>query len=104
MTTAAQREATSAHRQRAKTRGLARVEVQVPAGDVALVKQLAEGLRGEHAGDVRKVIEVSLISPAERTGLDLFDFATPEQQTALDDLFHEILSEPRSSEIREIDL
>jgi uncharacterized protein (DUF1778 family) len=101
MATATQRKATSAHRARAKAQGLARVEVRVAEGDVALVRQFADGLRGERGTQLRAAVDEALNSKAAESALDMF------QRLRLDEAawatLAQALNEPHSNEIREIE-
>jgi hypothetical protein len=45
--------AVAAHRKRLKDRGLARIEVQIPAEDADLMRRTAQLLRGESAAKLR---------------------------------------------------
>jgi hypothetical protein len=101
MSTATQREATSAHRARAKAKGLARVEVRVAESDVPLVRQFVAGLRGERGPQIRKAVDEALSTKPPESALDMFQRLRLDEGTwaALD----QALKEPHSNEIREIE-
>ncbi len=101
MATATQRKASSAHRTRVKSRGLARLEVQVPAGDVVLCRQVATVLRGPRGPALRRALEAALQTGPPRTGLDLLRSSLPDEDAS--EALNQVLNEPRSTEIREID-
>ncbi len=62
--------ALAAHRNRLKKRGLARVEVQVPAEDAELIRRAARSLRGE--ADTAARLRVQLLGLlGARAGLGL---------------------------------
>ncbi len=73
MTKITQRRATANHRKRIRAKGLVRVEVQVPAGDAALLRGLAERLRASDQS-----------SEAARAGLKSAVETQPQPQSALD--------------------
>ncbi|MCC6468431.1 MAG: hypothetical protein IT563_08930 [Alphaproteobacteria bacterium] len=52
------------HRRRQKRRGLARVEVQVPKKDAALLRAVARQLRSDDASDLRAQLAAATASAA----------------------------------------
>jgi hypothetical protein len=101
MATATQRKATSIHRARAKSKGLARVELQVPQSDVSLFREAAKVMRGQNSEEMRRALASALSPRPKGTGLDLLRSCLPDEDAA--EALNEILNEPRSSEIREIE-
>ena len=99
MTGKSQRRATRMHRSRAAARGLVRVEVQAPKKDVALIRELAETLRGktETAEELRSVLTKAL-HPEIGTAFDVFG------SELSDEIFAGIFDQPRSRNWREVDL
>jgi hypothetical protein len=79
MSTPAQRKASATHRRRASKRGLVRLEVQVPQGDAALLRELANRLRGTgtDAKSARTGVRILLAKPV-RTALDVFASDLPD--------------------------
>ena len=76
--TKTQRRAVSNHRKHQKAKGLIRVEVQEPASDVALIREVAATLRSgsRRASEVRSLLRASLRptkSLMEALALDLPD-------------------------------
>ncbi len=62
--------ALTAHRSRLKKRGLARVEVQVPAADADLIRRAAQSLRGDAETAARLRVQLlSLLGPKEPPAL-----------------------------------
>ncbi len=57
--------ALTAHRSRLKKRGLARVEVQVPAADADLIRRAAQSLRGEADTAARLRVQLSSLLSAK---------------------------------------
>jgi hypothetical protein len=100
MATKSQRNATRAHRRRAAARGLVRVEVQAAAKDVALIRALAQTLRGSarKAQALRSALTKVLIHPDARTAFDIFGSELPDQA------FAGVFDQPRQRNWREIDL
>jgi hypothetical protein len=101
MTMASQHEAPLAG-QAAKSKGLARVELQVPEGDVALAEKFAEGLRSGRGAELREAVDDALSQPRAGSALELFQsIALPDD---LAEELNEILNEPRSLDVlREIE-
>ena len=73
MTNSAQRSATANHRKRIRAKGLVRVEVHVPAGDAALLRELADRLRAHDS-----------LADATRSSLKSATGRNQEPQSALD--------------------
>lgn len=96
----AQRKASKVHRERAKARGLTRIEVQAHAHDTALIRAVAETLRSEtgQANRLRKMITELLPDAAARNAFDVFGSDLP------DSAFQEILDQPRQVGWREVEL
>lgn len=80
MATAAQQKATSAHRKRSVQRGLIRLEVQVPAQDAGLVREIAVHLRGEprRAEALRSALLSDLAVGKAGSVLEMFASDLPE--------------------------
>jgi hypothetical protein len=95
----AQRKASKMHRERARARGLTRIEVQAHAHDTALIRAVAETLRSEtdEANRLRQVIAELLPDTAPRNAFDVFGSDLP------DSAFHEILDQPRQIGWREVE-
>ena len=100
MTSATQRKATAAHRRRNRAKGLVRVEVQVPRGDAALLRNLAEQLRASDASaeaaraGVKSALEGrALAKPA----LDIYASDLP------DEYFEGVFERTRTTSNRKID-
>jgi hypothetical protein len=95
-----QRKATNAHRRRAAASGIARVEVQAPRQDVALIRALAETLRehSEKANALRSTLAKALTNPELKTAFDVFGSDLP------DEVFAGIFDQPRQGGWREVDL
>ncbi len=80
MTKITQRRATANHRKRIRAKGLVRVEVQVPAGDAALVRELAEHLRVDAKADVlRTGVKTALEGNKPKTVLEMFASDLPDE-------------------------
>jgi len=99
MTSKSQRKAIRAHRNRAATRGLARVEVLAPRKDVGLIRALAEALRSEaeNAEALRSTLAKSL-HPGVRSAFDVFGSELP------DEAFAGVFDQPRERPWRRVDL
>jgi hypothetical protein len=70
--------ALTAHRDRLKKRGLARVEVQVPEADADLIRRAARSLRGEVQAAARLRIQLlSLLGAMATPGLKALLAAAP---------------------------
>jgi hypothetical protein len=76
----AQREALTTHRRRRRDAGLVRVEIQVPAIDAALVRDLAAVLRGEpEAAQVLRVqLRAIVAGPRASAVFDIFGSDLPD--------------------------
>lgn len=100
MSTTSQIKASANHRRRARARGLMRVEVQAAKGDTALIRALAETLRGEpkRARTLRAVLERALTSNDIKTAFDVFGSDIP------DEAFAGIFDQPRQKAWRKVDL
>jgi hypothetical protein len=82
MTKSAQRKATANHRKRNLAKGLVRVEVQVPAGDAALLRNLAERLRasGQSAEAARSGLKSAVEKDRqEKSALDIYASDLPDE-------------------------
>jgi len=95
-----QRKATNGYRRRAAARGLARVEVQAPRRDVALIRALAQTLRNraEKADALRSALAKALTDSEVKTAFDVFGSDLP------DEAFTGIFDQPRQHDWREVDL
>lgn len=100
MATQSQRKATRNHRKRAASRGLVRVEVQTPRGDVALIRAVAQALRTDtaRAKAVRNALGAALVDPEKCTALNAFASDLP------DEVFEGVFDQPRDATWRDIDL
>lgn len=100
MSTASQRKASASHRRRARARGLLRVEVQAAKSDTALIRALAETLRGDpkRAKTVRLLMERALTGQDVKTAFDVFGSDIP------DDAFAGIFDQPRQKAWRKVEL
>lgn len=76
----AQREALTTHRRRRRDSGVVRVEVQVPAIDAALVRDLASVLRGEPeaAQALRVQLRAAVGAPRASAVFDIFGSDLPD--------------------------
>jgi hypothetical protein len=76
----AQREALATHRRRRRDSGVVRVEVQVPAIDAALVRDLAAVLRGEPeaAQTLRAQLRAAIAVPRTSAIFDIFGSDLPD--------------------------
>jgi hypothetical protein len=100
MASRSQIKATRTHRRRAAARGLVRVEVQALKKDAALIRTLAETLRGEadKAAALRMALARALSHPDARTAFDVFGSSLP------DEVFEGVFDQPRQQNWREVDL
>ena len=99
MTSPTQRKATAAHRKRIRAKGLVRVEVQVPAGDAPLVRELAEHLRADtKIAELRIILKAALGGNKPKTVLEMFASDLP------DEYFDGVFDHERTISHREIDL
>lgn len=100
MPTTAQRKATTTHRKRSAELGLVRVEVQVPAQDASLVKEMAARLRGDpfRAEVLRSALLEDLAPPGAGSVLEMFASDLP------DEYFEGVFAERRRSRRAEADL
>jgi len=100
MASKSQRKATNGYRRRAAARGLARLEVQAPRRDVALIRALAQTLREqpEKANALRSTLAKALIASELKTAFDVFGSDLP------DEVFAGIFDQPRQRDWREVDL
>jgi hypothetical protein len=75
-----QREAVATHRRRRRESGLVRVEVQIPAIDAALVRDLAAVLRGEPkaAQTLRTQLRAVVAAPRASAVFDIFGSDLPD--------------------------
>jgi hypothetical protein len=89
--TAAQRKAVQSHRSRLQRCGLVRAEVQIPAGDAALMRALAAALRadGGQAKRVRTAVRRALQTSDAPSILDLLACDLPDEP------FDSLLKRPR---------
>jgi hypothetical protein len=78
--TTAQKDALTAHRQRRRDSGLARVEVQVPAIDAALIRDVAAVLRepSPAASALREQMRVMIAPPRASAVFDIFGSDLPD--------------------------
>lgn len=97
MTPEAQLKASSAYRERAKAKGLVRVEAQVPVEDADLIKALASALRGDEAEAARVAVRQAL-NIKSLTALDIFASDLP------DATFEGIFERDGQVHAREVDL
>jgi len=76
----AQQKALADHRRRRRDDGMVRLEVQVPAGDVGMLRELAAVLRGEP--DAAAAMRSRIHAVVDRTGApsvsDIFGSALPD--------------------------
>lgn len=88
------------HRRRAAARGLVRVEVQTAPGDTALIRKIAEELRGDaqRARVLREKLKASLGSDRTRTAFDIFRSDLP------DEVFEGVFEHDRGTGWRDVDL
>jgi hypothetical protein len=95
-----QRNATKVHRCRAAARGFVRVEVQAPKRDAALIRALAQTLRGrpEKAAPLRSALARLVSDPEAKTAFDVFGSELG------DDVFAGVFDQPRQRDWREVDL
>jgi hypothetical protein len=97
VTPEAQIKASAAYRERAKAKGLVRIEAQVPAEDADLIKALAAALRGDGAEATRAAVQQALnIKPL--TAFDIFASDLP------DEYFEGIFDRDKEVHTREVDL
>ena len=91
MASKSQRKATRTQRRRRAVRGLVRVEVQAPRKDAALIRALAETLRGktEEAEALRSALTKAVMPPELKTAFDVFGSELP------DDAFAGVFDQPR---------
>jgi hypothetical protein len=95
-----QRNATKVHRRRTAARGFVRVEVQAPKRDAALIRALAQTLRGrpENAAPLRSALARLVSAPELKTAFDAFGSELG------DDAFAGVFEQPRHRDWREFDL
>lgn len=76
----AQRKALSTHRRRRRSAGVVRVEVQVPAVDAGLVRDLAAVLRGDAAAAqaMRDQLRAVVVQPRAAAVYDIFGSDLPD--------------------------
>ena len=100
MASKSQIKATRTHRRRAAARGLMRVEVQALKKDAALIRTLAETLRGEagKAEALRTALARALSQPGAGTAFDVFGSELP------DEAFEGVFGQRRPQNWREVDL
>ncbi len=75
----AQRKALQSHRKHQKAQGLVRVEVQAPATDVAMIRDVVKELRkgSRRAGEVRSLLRRALMP--EKSLLELLAIDLPDE-------------------------
>jgi hypothetical protein len=97
-----QRIAGSSHRRRRTraTKGLVHVQVRAPRNDTALIKAVAEGLRGEpeKARALRSALAEVLASDEVKTAFDVFG------SDLADEVFADVFDQPRLKSWREVTL
>jgi hypothetical protein len=100
MASKSQLKATRTHRRRAAARGLVRVEVQALKKDAALLRELAETLRGEieKADTLRATLVKALSDQDVGTAFDIFGSDLP------DEVFEGVFDQRRQQNWREVDL
>lgn len=100
MASKSQLKATRTHRRRAAARGLVRVEVQALKKDAALLRELAETLRGEieKADTLRATLVKALSDQDVGTAFDVFGSDLP------DEVFEGVFDQRRQQNWREVDL
>jgi hypothetical protein len=100
MASKSQIKATRTHRRRAAAQGLVRVEVQALKTDAALIRTLAETLRGEadKAEALRAALARALSEPEAGTAFDVFG------SELSDEAFEGVFDQPRQQNWREVDL
>ena len=98
--TVSQKNASITHRRKAAAHGLLRVEVQAAASDTALIKSLAEKLRGDpvRAAIVRSTLENALGEPDVKTAFDVFG------ADLSDEFFEGVFDQPRERDWRKVDI
>ena len=100
MASKSQRKATTAHRRRARARGLVRIEIQAPKRDAGLIRAVAETLRNkpEKAMTLRSTLAKALIEPNLKTAFDVFG------SDLADEAFAGVFDQPRERSWRRIRL
>lgn len=100
MSTASQIKASASHRRRTRARGLMRVEVQAAKSDTALIRAIAETLRGDpkRAKTLRAALERGLNGNDVKTAFDVFGSDIP------DEAFAGIFDQPRQRAWRKVAL
>lgn len=100
MASSSQRKATASHRRRAAARGLVRVEVQAAPGDSALIRKIAEQLRGDlpKAQRLRERLKASLGADQPKTAFDIFGSDLP------DEVFEGVFEQGRGTGWRDVEL
>ena len=99
--TTAQKKALTDHRARRRRAGLARIEVQAPAMDASIIRELAAVLRGDvdRARAVRAELQSIIARPAAMSALDIFGSDLP------DAYFEGVFEQGRRDDpVRDIDL
>lgn len=112
MTTTAQRRATKRYRERRRKRGLTRLEVQVPAGEVAVIRKAAAILRDREAeaAKLRAFLGFGAEPGRLSSALDIFamqEELSPEGEALWNDAMAQIERErhdPNLNRMRDIDL
>ena len=109
--TTAQREATRRYRERRRKGGLARLEVQVPAAEVPVIRKAASLLRDQAEDAVRLRRHLGFEDSANaQTALDIFAMQEPlpaEVEALWEDAMGQIRrdrGDPRFNRARKIDL
>lgn len=89
------------HRSRVAARGLKRVELALPTGDVAMMKAAARALRtgGADAAKVREALTPVLASPVMESGSDLVAFLRASPLMGADLLFERDRSDGRAIDL-----
>lgn len=100
MASPSQRKASASHRRRSTARGLVRVEVQTTPADTALIRQIAQELRGDaqRAGLLREKLKASLGAQRARTAFDIFGSDLP------DETFDDVFERDRGTGWRDVEL
>jgi hypothetical protein len=100
MASSFQRKPAGSHRARPAAKDVVRIEVQAAKKDTALIRAVAETLRGEpeRAKALRSTLEAVLVSPEVKTAFDVFGTDLP------DEVFADVFDQPRQKSWREVDL
>jgi hypothetical protein len=89
-----------APRRRRPSKGLIHIEVRAARRDTALIRAVAETLRGEpeRARALRSTLEEALVGPEVKTAFDVFGSDLPEET------FADVFDHPRPASWREVEL